>query len=268
MKRLDVLLFEKGMVQSRNVAKRLINARSVAVNGQICTKAAAVFDENALVEIVGNMPAYVGRGGYKLEKAISQFNIDLKGRVCIDIGASTGGFTDCMLQNGAEYVYAVDVGKDQLAQVLKDNKKVKSMEQTDIRSLDKQSFDSDIDFAACDVAFISIEHILQPMRSILSENAFAVVLIKPQFEAGRSNIGKNGVVKDKKAHLEVLQRCVALANAADFDVLNICPSPIKGSNGNVEYLMYLKCKYLNGAYFAYKDIVELAFAQAKTEEFY
>ncbi len=267
MKRLDVLLFEKGMAQSRNVAKRLICAQSVAVDGKICAKPSAMVEESALIEIVGDMPAYVGRGGYKLEKALSQFDINLKGCCCIDIGASTGGFTDCMLQNGAKLVYAVDVGKNQLANSLKNNKKVISMEQTDIRSLNKQSFEIGIDFASCDVSFISIGLVLGHMRHILSENASAVVLIKPQFEAGRSNIGKNGVVKDKKTHCEVLQRCVLFANNADFDVVDICPSPIKGSNGNIEYLMYLKCRFSHTAVFPYKDIAELAFAQAKTEVF-
>ncbi|MBQ7132844.1 MAG: TlyA family RNA methyltransferase [Oscillospiraceae bacterium] len=268
MKRLDVLLFESGKAQSRNVAKKLICSGSVAVDGRICTKPSAVFGSDSLVEIVGDMPKYVGRGGYKLEKALSQFNIKLDGCVCADIGASTGGFTDCMLQNGAEYVYAIDVGKDQLAKALRNNEKVKSLEQTDIRSLDADDFQRIVSFAACDVSFISIGHILVHMRRLLSDDAQAVVLIKPQFEAGRSNIGKNGVVKDKKVHCEVLQKCIKLANDADFDVLNICASPIKGSNGNVEYLMHLKCRFSSEVIFEYKNIVNQAFDETKTEEFF
>ncbi len=265
MKRLDIYLYENGFAQSRNVAKRLILEGAVSVDGKICKKPSFETAPDNDVKIVGQMPKFVGRGGYKLEKAISAFDLDLKGCVCADIGASTGGFTDCMLQNGASYVYAIDVGKDQLADSLRQDNRVMSLEQTDIRLLSIDDFDKSISFAACDVSFISISLILKHIRNIVCDNAQAVVLIKPQFEAGKSNIGKGGIVKDKKVHSEVIERCVRYANEADFDVCSICESPIRGSNGNVEYLMHLKCKYTSDKIFDYKSIVNSAFDKTKTE---
>ncbi len=258
-KRLDLYLFENGFVKSRNVAKNIIVSGGISVNGKVCSKPSLLVVDDDSVEIVGQMPKYVGRGGLKLEKALHEFNINLVEKSCIDVGASTGGFTDCMLQNGASKVFAVDVGTNQLADNLRIDERVVCLEKTDVRTLDKSDFDCKIDFAAADVSFISISLILPSMRKLLDDNGNAVVLIKPQFEAGKSNIGKNGIVKDKKVHIQVVEKCVQYAENADFNVCEIIPSPIKGTSGNIEYLMLLKCGFDCKYIFDSKAIVNTAF---------
>lgn len=258
-KRLDLYLFENGYVKSRNVAKTMIINGDISVNGKVCTKPSQIAEDNDIVEIVGEMPKYVGRGGLKLEKALLEFGVDLNGLSCIDVGASTGGFTDCMLQNGAEKVFAVDVGINQLADSLRNDERVVCMEKTDVRTLEKFDFDCDISFAAADVSFISILLILPSMRNLLENNGNAVVLIKPQFEAGKSNIGKNGIVKDRKVHAQVIEKCIEYAENADFQVGGIIPSAIKGTSGNIEYLMLLRCGYERKFVFDSKTIVKTAF---------
>ncbi len=258
-KRLDLYLFENGFVKSRNVAKTIILNGDITIDGKVCTKPSYMVEDDDAVEITGEMPKYVGRGGLKLEKALLEFNIDLKDKYCIDIGASTGGFTDCMLQNGAEKVFAVDVGINQLADSLRKDERVVCMEKTDARALEKSDFDCDISFAAADVSFISISLILPSMRNLLENNGNAVVLIKPQFEAGKSNIGKNGIVKDRKVHAQVIEKCIEYAETADFHVCGIIPSPIKGTSGNIEYLMHLKCSFDRKFVFDSKTIVKMAF---------
>lgn len=258
-KRLDSYLFDYGFVKSRNVAKTMVLNGDITVNGKVCKKPSFLVCDGDDVKVIGDMPKYVGRGGLKLEKALFEFDIDLNGKICIDIGASTGGFTDCMLQNGALSVFAVDVGTNQLADTLRSDNRVKCMENTDVRSLEKSDFDCVIDFAAADVSFISISLILSSMRRIVSDDGCAVVLIKPQFEAGKSNIGKNGIVKDRKIHADVIEKCIAYAENADFDIQRIIPSPITGTSGNIEYLMWLKCGYKRKYVQDCKAIVKSAF---------
>ncbi|MDE6710509.1 MAG: TlyA family RNA methyltransferase, partial [Oscillospiraceae bacterium] len=203
--RLDVYLTERGLVKSRERAKELIKSGQVLVDGKAVTKPAFEAGESPEIKIIGEQLRYVGRGGLKLEKAVSEFGIDLNGRVCIDIGASTGGFTDCMLQNGAAYVYAVDVGHGQLSEKLAADDRVLNMEGTNIKNLSAEDFSIHPDFISADVSFVSLKQILPKIIELLPENGEAAVLIKPQFEAGRANIGKNGIVKDRKVHERVLE---------------------------------------------------------------
>lgn len=238
--RLDVLLVKKNLASSREKAKALIMSGIVYVDGQKEDKAGAAFDENALVELKGSTLKYVSRGGLKLEKALMVFPIELKDRICMDIGASTGGFTDCMLKNGACKVYAIDVGYGQLDWSLRNDSRVICMEKTNFRYTVKTDIPDEISFAACDVAFISISKILKPAYDILSDDGEMVCLIKPQFEAGRDKVGKKGVVKDKAIHEEVIRSCIGYALSAGFAAEDISGSPIKGPEGNIEYLMYLK----------------------------
>lgn len=235
--RLDVCVFARGLTSSREKAAVLIREDRVTVNGMTVNKPSFDVAENDLVLVTEAMK-YVGRGGYKLEGAITAFSLDLQNKTCLDIGSSTGGFTDCMLQNGAAKVFAVDVGSDQLAESLRANPKVVSMEKTDIRSVKPFA----VDFIGADLSFISLEIILPVARQFLKSGANAVFLIKPQFEVGRVRL-KNGIVKDKKMRLDVLNRVVAYAQSADFNVENIVPSPIRGGDGNVEFLMLLTAGY-------------------------
>ncbi|WP_044974429.1 TlyA family RNA methyltransferase [Ruminococcus sp. HUN007] len=238
--RLDVELFERGLCRSRERARQLIKNGFVTVDGRTCAKPAfTVTDENVL-EVTGEDHSYVGRGGLKLEKAVSAFEIDLKGRVCLDIGASTGGFTEVMLSGGAAEVYALDVGHGQLAPELASDERVVNMENTNIRETVVNDFKKQPDFIATDVSFISLKLVLPKIKEILSENGEAVVLIKPQFEAGKSNLNKKGVVKDPKVHRQVISDLTKFASVCGFCVSGICVSPIKGGTGNAEYLMYLK----------------------------
>ncbi len=237
--RLDVLLVKKGVAPSRQQAKIMIMEGLVYVDGMKEDKAGSLFKEEAQIEYRGKKQRYVSRGGLKLERAIEVFSIDLEGSVCMDIGASTGGFTDCMLQNGAAKVTAIDVGYGQLDYGLRQNEKVVCMEKTNFRFLKKEDIKDEPDFASADVSFISLSIILPVAYEILADNARMVCLIKPQFEAGREKVGKKGVVKDPKIHEEVIQKCIKDAENAGFKLWGLDHSPIKGPEGNIEYLMYL-----------------------------
>ena len=240
--RLDVLLVEQGHAASREKAKAMIMSGVVFVNGQREDKAGSTFDEKAAatIEIHGSTLRYVSRGGLKLEKAVEQFGFSLKDKICMDVGASTGGFTDCMLQNGAAKVYAIDVGTNQLAWKLRQDERVVSMEKTNIRYVTHEDVPDNIGFSSIDVAFISLTKVLVPVRNLLADNGRVVCLIKPQFEAGKDKVGKKGVVRDKKVHLEVVQNVMIYAMAIGFKVLELNFSPIKGPEGNIEYLLYIE----------------------------
>lgn len=238
--RLDVLLVKNGYAPSREKAKAIIMAGLVYVDGQKEDKAGQTFEEEGLrLEVRGNTLKYVSRGGLKLERALEVFPINLNDATCIDIGASTGGFTDCMLQNGAAKVYSIDVGHGQLDWKLRNDERVVCMEKTNFRYMTKADIDDEVDFASCDVSFISLSKILGPAFDILKTDGQMVSLIKPQFEAGRDQVGKKGVVKDPKVHVEVIKKCVGYAMDAGFKLLDLSNSPIKGPEGNIEYLMYL-----------------------------
>lgn len=263
--RLDVYLTEKGLVKSRECAKELIKAGQVLVDGKAVTKPACETGESPEIKIIGEQLRYVGRGGLKLEKAVSEFGIDLNGRVCIDIGASTGGFTDCMLQNGAAYVYAVDVGHGQLDEKLAADGRVLNMEGTNIKNLSAEEFPKRPDFISADVSFVSLKQILPKIRELLPENGEAAVLIKPQFEAGRANIGKNGIVKDRKVHERVLEDIISFCFSAGLVPEKVIHSPISGGDGNIEYLAYLKASGVQAVQhdFDFKKIVSSAFDAIK-----
>lgn len=239
--RLDILLVNGGFAPSREKAKVIIMSGKVFVNGQREDKAGSTFDpEKITIEVKGSTLKYVSRGGLKLEKALQHFPLTVEGKVCMDIGASTGGFTDCMLQNGAKKVYSVDVGHGQLDWKLRNDERVVCMEKTNFRYMQPQDIDDVLDFASVDVSFISLTKILLPARRLLSDNGEMVCLIKPQFEAGREKVGKKGVVRDKKVHEEVIRKIMVFADIAGFTVLDLSYSPIKGPEGNIEYLIYIK----------------------------
>ena len=237
--RLDVWMTSHGLTESRQKAQALIMAGQVYVDGQKVSKAGSPTDEQARVEIRGETLRYVSRGGLKLEKAMNAYPIELDGKICADIGASTGGFTDCMLQNGAKKVYAVDVGYGQLAWSLRSDPRVVCLERTNARYLTREQIPDPLDFASVDVSFISLKLILPALRALLTDAGEAVCLIKPQFEAGRESVGKKGVVRDPKVHLAVLEQFLIHADEADFAVKGITFSPIRGPEGNIEYLGYL-----------------------------
>ena len=239
-KRLDVLLTERGLQESRQRAQAVIMSGEVFVNGQRVDKPGTAVAEDAQIEVRGGTLAYVSRGGLKLEKAMAAFPIDLNGAVCADIGASTGGFTDCMLQNGAEKVYAVDVGYGQLAWKLRSDPRVVCLERTNARYLTHEQVPDALDFASVDVSFISLKLILPPLNGLLKDGGHAACLVKPQFEAGREKVGKKGVVRDPDVHLEVLEHFLDYAKESGFTVLGLTYSPIRGPEGNIEYLGYLE----------------------------
>lgn len=239
--RLDVLLVKKGLAPSREKAKAVIMTGSVYVDGQKEDKAGSVFDEeSAQIEVRGHALPYVSRGGLKLEKALKVFPITLTDKICMDIGASTGGFTDCMLQNGAAKVYSVDVGYGQLDWKLRQDDRVVCMEKTNFRYMTPEDIPDVLDFASVDVSFISLDKILTPAYALLKEQGEMVALIKPQFEAGREKVGKKGVVRDPKVHEEVISRIVRHADEVSFEVLDLSYSPIRGPEGNIEYLIHLR----------------------------
>ncbi len=238
--RLDVLLVKRNLAESREKAKAVIMSGIVYVDGQKEDKAGSVFADAAQIEVRGTGLKYVSRGGLKLEKAMTHFSLELSRKICMDVGASTGGFTDCMLQNGAAKVYAVDVGKGQLAWKLRNDPKVICMEKTNIRYVTRQEIPDGIDFSSIDVSFISLTKVLGPVKALLTEEGQIVCLIKPQFEAGREKVGKKGVVRDKKVHLEVIQTVMEFAQSLGFGVLGLEFSPIRGPEGNIEYLLYLQ----------------------------
>ena len=239
-KRLDVLLVEKGFAESREKAKAIIMSGIVYVDGEKEDKAGSNFPETAQIEVRGKTLKYVSRGGLKLEKAMQSFPITLTDKVCMDVGASTGGFTDCMLQCGAVKVYSVDVGYGQLAWKLRNDERVVCMEKTNIRYVKPEDIDDRIEFASVDVSFISLSKVLPPLRELLTEDAGVVCLIKPQFEAGREKVGKKGVVRDKKVHEEVIRNVVDFTTASGYEILGLDFSPVKGPEGNIEYLMHAK----------------------------
>lgn len=240
--RLDVLLVQQGYATSREKAKAIIMAGQVYVDGQKEDKAGSMFKEEAKIEVRGNTLKYVSRGGLKLEKAMSHFAVTLEGKVCMDVGASTGGFTDCMLQNGAVKVYSVDVGHGQLDWKLRNDPRVVCMEKTNIRYVTPEDIEEPVDFSSIDVSFISLTKVLLPVRNLLSQDGQIVCLIKPQFEAGREKVGKKGVVRDPAVHKEVIEKVIAFAKEQYLEPLALDFSPIKGPEGNIEYLLYLQKK--------------------------
>jgi len=245
--RLDVLLVKQGLAQSREKAKAIIMSGNVFVDGQREDKAGAMFaEEKITIEVKGNTLKYVSRGGLKLEKAMSEFQLELTDKVCMDIGASTGGFTDCMLQNGAKKVYAVDVGHGQLAWKLRNDERVVCMEKTNFRYVVREDIGDELDFASVDVSFISLTKILPPAWELLKPAGQMVCLIKPQFEAGREKVGKKGVVREPEIHLEVIEKVLSYASENGFEILALTFSPVKGPEGNIEYLVHLQKKEKEG----------------------
>lgn len=244
--RLDVLVMRRGFADARDKAKRLIMAGEIYVDGQKEDKAGMRFEETARIEYRGNPLPYVGRGGLKLEKAIGVFSIDVTGRVCMDVGASTGGFTDCMLQNGASLVYSVDVGRGQLAWKLREDPRVVCMEKTNIRYLQPEAISRRPSFVSVDVSFISLKIVLPAVLKLIEGGGRIVCLIKPQFEAGREKVGKKGVVRDPAVHGEVIAAVIGCARSLSCRVLGLDYSPIKGPEGNIEYLLYLEAPEESG----------------------
>lgn len=237
--RLDVLLVQQGFANSRELAKAYIMAGNVYVDGQKEDKAGTKVAVTARLEVKGNQMKYVSRGGYKLEKAMDVFGVRLDGRICLDIGASTGGFTDCMLQNGASKVYAIDVGYGQFAWKLRNDERVVCLEKTNVRYVTHEQVPDEADFASIDVSFISLTKVLPAVLGILGEKGQLVCLIKPQFEAGREKVGKKGVVRDSGVHREVIEMIVDYVRTQSLGILGLDFSPIKGPEGNIEYLIYL-----------------------------
>lgn len=238
--RLDVLLVQRGLAPSREKAKAMIMEGNVFVDNEREDKAGTFFDEKVSIEVRGNTLRYVSRGGLKLEKAMEHFDLSLTGKVCMDIGASTGGFTDCMLQNGASKVYAVDVGYGQFAWKLRQDQRVVCMEKTNIRYVTPEDIDDVLDFASVDVSFISLSKVLGPAKELLKVGGEMVCLIKPQFEAGKDKVGKKGVVREASVHKEVIEGVILFAKSIGFDVLHLEYSPIKGPEGNIEYLVHIR----------------------------
>lgn len=237
--RLDVLLVKRGLAESREKAKAVIMSGNVFVNSEREDKAGSMFDEKVIIEVKGSTLKYVSRGGLKLEKAMDNFDVVLEGKTCMDVGASTGGFTDCMLMNGAVKVYSVDVGHGQLAWKLRQDERVVCMEKTNIRYVTSEDIPEKIDFSSIDVSFISLTKVLLPVKNLLTDNGEVVCLIKPQFEAGREKVGKKGVVRDKAVHREVIEMVMNYAKTIGFKVLHLDYSPIKGPEGNIEYLLHI-----------------------------
>ena len=237
--RLDTLVYEKGLAESREKAKTTVMSGLVYVNGQKADKPGMQVPEDAEIEVRGNACPFVSRGGYKLDKALKVFPIDAKDKVCLDCGASTGGFTDCMLQNGASKVFSVDVGYGQFAWKLRQDPRVVCMEKTNIRYVTVDDIGEQLDFASVDVSFISLTKVLGPAKALLKEDAEMVCLIKPQFEAGREKVGKKGVVRDPAVHEEVINTIIDFVTEIGFHVLHLEYSPIKGPEGNIEYLIHI-----------------------------
>lgn len=256
--RLDCALVSLGYTESREKAKALIMSGIVYVNNQKYDKAGDTVKPTDVIEVRGATLKYVSRGGLKLEKAVDVFGLDLKDFVCADIGASTGGFTDCMLQNGAKKVYSIDVGYGQLAWKLRTDERVVNLERTNFRYVTKEQIPEDLDFASVDVSFISLSLILPVMYTLLKDEGTAVCLIKPQFEAGRENVGKKGVVRDKNVHIAVIEKIINLVKENDFSLLGLDFSPVKGPEGNIEYLCYIKK--------GYSDEIDAVFDAAKVVE--
>jgi len=237
--RLDQYVFEQGYAPSKTRAQALIMSGIVFVNNQKADKAGTMIKDTDVVEVRGKDLKYVSRGGLKLEKAIELYNLDLNDKICMDIGASTGGFTDCMLQNGAAKVYAVDVGYGQLAWKLRSDERVKNMEKTNIRNVTADMLDEPINFFSVDVSFISLKHIFPVAYAVSTDNVIGACLVKPQFEAGKEKVGKKGVVRDSRVHKEVIENVIRFANENGFYVHKLTFSPIKGPEGNIEFLIII-----------------------------
>ena len=264
--RLDLLLVERGLEESRQRAQAVIMSGVVYVDGRKADKPGMAVPAAAAVEVRGDKLPYVSRGGLKLEKAMAAFPVHLEGAVCADIGASTGGFTDCMLQNGAAKVYAVDVGRGQLAWKLRSDPRVVCLERTNARYLSREQVPEELSFASVDVSFISLKLILPPLAALLGEGGQAVSLVKPQFEAGREKVGKKGVVRDPAVHLEVLERYLDHAKEAGLTVLGLTWSPIRGPEGNIEYLGFLQKGGGNAPELDLKALVEESHRRLKEHE--
>ncbi len=264
--RLDVILVDRGLAESREKAKAVIMTGNVFVDGEREDKAGQKFPADAAVELRGKRMKFVSRGGYKLDKAMSVFPISLEGLVCMDVGASTGGFTDCMLQNGARFVYAVDVGTNQLAWKLRQDERVRSMEKTNIRYVTPEDIGEPVDFVSIDVAFISLTKVLGPVRELMRDGASMVCLIKPQFEAGRDKVGKKGVVRDEAVHLEVIERVIRYAGSVGFAVRGLDFSPIRGPEGNIEYLLYLQKQEVPSAELTNEDLAQMRLVVSSAAE--
>lgn len=257
--RLDLLLVKRKLAPSREKAKAIIMSGSVFVDGQREDKAGASFSEECAIEVRGHTLPYVSRGGLKLEKALQNFDVEVRGKVCTDVGASTGGFTDCMLQNGALKVYAIDVGRGQLDWKLRQDERVICMEKTNIRYVTPKDIGEWVDFSSVDVSFISLSKVLPAIWRYLCRQGQVVALIKPQFEAGREKVGKKGVVREKSTHVEVIEAVLGHAVQTGFDVLALDFSPIRGPEGNIEYLMHLvKCEEGQGSIASAIDIRQVA----------
>lgn len=266
MARLDAVLVQRGLAPSRERAKTLIRNGQISVNGTVCTKPALGVADTDTVTMEGSDIPFVGRGGLKLEYAVTQMQLSLDGLTCLDIGASTGGFTDCMLQHGAAKVYAIDVGHGQLVQKLREDNRVVNWEGTDVRRIAPEQLEQPADFFSVDVSFISLDHVLPYVLPLLKAEAGGVILIKPQFEAGRENIGKNGLVQSKRVHVQVLGNILALLASLGLTVQLLCPSPIQGGSGNVEYLAAVRKGSAEGILPDIPAVVQQAFAQAKKEK--
>ena len=238
-KRIDALMVSLGVAPSREKAKEMIKSGNVYLNGKVVSKAGLLASDCDIIEYKGESERYVSRGGLKLEKAVDVFKLDLSGYLCIDIGASTGGFTDCMLQNGAVKVYSVDVGHGQIAWKLRNDERVVCMEKTNIRYVTPEDIDDKIEFASIDVSFISLTKVLPAVKELLTDSGEIVCLIKPQFEAGREKVGKKGVVRELSTHIEVVEMIVGYARSIGFRTLHLSYSPIKGPEGNIEYLLHI-----------------------------
>ena len=261
--RLDVLLVSRGLAESREKAKTMIMEGVVFVNGQREDKAGASFAADAPIEVRGQTLRYVSRGGLKLEKAMTHFDVTLAGKVCMDVGASTGGFTDCMLQNGAVKVFSVDVGRGQLAWKLRNDERVVCMEKTNIRYVTPEDIGVPVEFSSIDVSFISLTKVLLPVREILTDHGEIVCLIKPQFEAGREKVGKKGVVREPETHLEVIEKVMDYAKELGFGRKHLEFSPIKGPEGNIEYLLHLEKNGTDEAGIDPNEIVRRAHEELK-----
>lgn len=267
--RLDVLLTKRNLASSREKAKAIIMSGIVFVDGQREDKAGSSFDEKVTIEIRGHVLPYVSRGGLKLEKAIKEFNLVLTDLVCSDVGSSTGGFTDCMLQNGAKKVFAIDVGRGQLDWKLRQDKRVVVMEKTNIRYVTPEDIGEPVAFSSIDVSFISLTKVLLPIKNYLTPRGQIAALIKPQFEAGREKVGKKGVVRERKTHIEVIEKVFHYSTSIGFDVQKLTFSPIKGPEGNIEYLVLLQksedCGNINNK-INIETIVNTAFAGLNNKE--
>lgn len=255
--RLDVLVVSKGLLDSREKAKRSIMAGLIKVNNEIIDKPGTQVLIDADIKLKGNLCPYVSRGGLKLVKAVQEFSIDLNDKIILDIGASTGGFTDCALQHGAKEVYAIDVGYGQLAWKLRQDERVHVLERTNFRYLEKKDLKfSSPDFAIIDVSFISLKTILSHLLIILEEKSQIVALVKPQFEAGREHVGKKGVIRDAKVHSDTLKKMTQFVLKNGYDLVGLTYSPIKGGEGNIEFLMYLENISVNKEFDEYKELIE------------